>query len=207
MAGNTQATLCSRRTPPLRRGKVATALYAVAKVYHIEETTMSEPRTESTASRQSTPPTTPRPSGTVDGQAQLVPAPSGEGLQLDTAHGKTVIADGVVAKIAGAAAREIEGVHDLVPVGAGATIAGFAGRITRTDQRASGVNVEVGQREAAVDLNMTVDYGVSIPQIAEAVRQNIMERVRGMTGLIVKEVNINAADLYFPQQEEAARVQ
>ena len=61
----------------------------------------------------------------------------------------------------------------------------------------------MGQREAAVDLNMTVDYGVSIPQVAEAVRQNIVERVRGMTGLIVKEVNINAADLYFPEEEAA----
>ena len=50
---------------------------------------------------------------------------------------------------------------------------------------------------------MTVDYGVSIPQVAEAVRQNIVERVRGMTGLIVKEVNINAADLYFPEEEAA----
>ena len=169
---------------------------------------MSEPRTEPAASRPTT--TTAsitRPSGTGDGQTQLVPAQMGEVVQLDTGHGKTVIAESVVAKIAGAAAREIEGVHDLVPMGAGAAIAGFAGRLARSDQRSTGVNVEVGQREAAVDLNMTVDYGVNIPQVAEAVRQNIMDRVNGMTGLIVKEVNINAADLYFPQQEESSRVQ
>jgi uncharacterized alkaline shock family protein YloU len=111
-----------------------------------------------------------------------------------------------VAKIAGAAAREVDGVHELVPLGAGAAIAGLAGRLARTDQRTSGVSVEVGQREAAVDLNMTVDYGVSIPQVADAVRQNIMDRVRSMTGLAVKEVNINAADLYFPE-EQTGRVQ
>jgi uncharacterized alkaline shock family protein YloU len=127
-----------------------------------------------------------------------------QGVQLDTGHGKTVIADTVVAKIAAAAAREIEGVHELVAVGAGATIAGFAGRLARTDIRVTGVNVEVGQREAAVDLNVTIDYGVNIPRLAEAVRQNIMDRVQGMTGLVVKEVNINAADLYFAE-EEAAR--
>jgi uncharacterized alkaline shock family protein YloU len=131
-----------------------------------------------------------------------------QAVQLDSGHGKTVISDGVVAKIAGAAAREVDGVHDLVPIGAGGAIAGFAGRLTRSDQRSTGVSVEVGQREAAVDLNMRVDYGVSIPQVAEAVRQNISERVRGMTGLIVKEVNINAADLYFPDEDTTqSRVQ
>lgn len=126
-----------------------------------------------------------------------------EAVQLDTGHGKTVIAEGVVAKIAGVAAREVAGVHDLVPLGAGATIAGFAGRLTRADQRTTGVSVEVGQREAAVDLNVTVDYGVNIPQVAEAVRQNIMERIHAMTGLLVKEVNINAADLYFADEQAA----
>lgn len=132
-----------------------------------------------------------------------------DAVSLDSGHGKTVIAEGVVAKIAGVAAREVDGVHDLVPLGAGATIAGFAGRLTRSDQRSTGVSVEVGQREAAVDLNVTVDYGVNIPQVAEAVRQNIMDRIRAMTGLIVKEVNINAADLYFPdvQATQASRVQ
>lgn len=171
---------------------------------------MSDTRADSTSSRPATSSTS-RASGSVEGQSQPAQTQGGEivqGVQLDSGHGKTVIADTVVAKIAGAAAREIEGVHDLVAMGAGATIAGFAGRLARTDQRATGVNVEVGQREAAVDLNMTIDYGVSIPNLAEAVRQNIMDRVQGMTGLIVKEVNINAADLYFPGQEvEAPRVQ
>ena len=125
-----------------------------------------------------------------------VSAGSSQSVQMDTGQGKTIIADGVVAKIAGMAAREIEGVHDLVAIGS--TISGFANRLTRSDQRTSGVNVEVGRREAAVDLNVTMDYGVSIPQVAAAVRQNIIERVNAMTGLVVKEVNINAADLYFP---------
>lgn len=163
---------------------------------------MSDTRMEPTASRPNTATsTTPRASGSGEESTQLMPTQIIDAVQLDSGHGKTVIADSVVAKIAAAAAREIEGIHDLVPLGAGATIAGFAGRLTRSDQRSSGVNVEVGQREAAVDLNVRMDYGVSIPQVAEAVRQNIIERVRGMTGLIVKEVNINAADLYFPDEE------
>jgi uncharacterized alkaline shock family protein YloU len=145
-----------------------------------------------------------RPSG----DSQSVSAQRPEALLLQTEHGKTVIADSVVAKIAAEAAREINGVHELVPTGAGATIADFAGRLTRSDQRSTGVNVEVGQREAAIDLNMTVDYGVNIPRLAEAVRQNIMDRIQAMTGLVVKEVNIYAADLYFPGEEAAqSRVQ
>ena len=172
---------------------------------------MSEPN----ANRQTSPQAeSSRRATSMDSQAQsalvsTTAAPMGdsEALHLDSGHGKTVIAQGVVAKIAGVAAREIGGVHDLVPLGASATIAGLAGRLTRADQRSSGVSVEVGQREAAVDLNMTVDYGVNIPQLAEAVRQNITDRIRSMTGLIVKEVNINAEDLYFPEEQQQTRVE
>jgi len=175
----------------------------------VKETIMAEPHPEPTTNRQNTAATTVvHPSSSTEAQTQLLPTTMLDAVQLDSERGKTVIADSVAAKIAGAAAREIEGVHDLVPLGAGAAIAGIAGRITRNDQRSTGVNVEVGHREAAVDLNMTVEYGVSIPQVAEAVRQNIMARVQGMTGLTVKEVNVNAADLYFPDEEvETSRVQ
>lgn len=130
-------------------------------------------------------------------------------LQTETPEGKTVIADGVVAKIAGIAAREIDGVHDLVPMGTGAAISGLASRLTRSDQRGTGVNVEVGTREAAVDLSMTAQYGVHIPNVANAVRANILARIKAMTGLVVKEVNIHVADLYFPedQTKQQARVE
>jgi uncharacterized alkaline shock family protein YloU len=134
-----------------------------------------------------------------------MPVTIGQAVQLDSGHGKTIIADTVVAKIAGVATREVDGVHDIVTLGTGAAIAGIAGRMMRTDQRTAGVSVEVGQREAAVDLNITVEYGVSIPQVAEAVRQNIIERVRSMTGLTVKEVNINAADLYFEAEQSTSQ--
>lgn len=160
---------------------------------HVEPPTNRQTSPTATATRSAVP-LDAAPAGTV-----------GQAIQLDSGQGKTIIADTVVAKIAGAAAREVEGVHDLVSMGAAAAIAGFAGRLARTDQRTTGVNVEVGQREAAVDLNMTVDYGVSIPQVGESVRQNIIERVRAMTGLSVKEVNINAADLYFPEEAAASQ--
>jgi uncharacterized alkaline shock family protein YloU len=119
--------------------------------------------------------------------------------QLPSEHGRTTIADGVVAKIAMIAAREVPGVHELVGQGAGDMFAGFTQRVTGGTSLTPGVNVEVGEREAAVDLRMTVDYGVSIAQVAEAVRRNVINRVQGMAGLIVKEVNIDVTDLYFPE--------
>lgn len=125
--------------------------------------------------------------------------------ELVTDQGKTTIADVVVSKIAGIAAREVSGVHELVTQGVGGAVTGLAQRVTGADTRSQGVTVEVGEREAAIDLKLTVDYGVSIPQVAEAVRRNIISRLEAMTGLSVTQVNIDVTDLYFP--EEAAQLQ
>jgi uncharacterized alkaline shock family protein YloU len=125
--------------------------------------------------------------------------------------GKTSIANGVVAKIVGIAAREIDGVHDVAGTGAGATISGLASRVTRSDTRAQGVSVEVGEREAAASITIIADYGVSIPQVADAVRRNIIDRVEAMTGLTVIAVDIAVTDLYFEEddatEEQSPRVQ
>lgn len=127
--------------------------------------------------------------------------------------GSTTIADAVVTKIASIAAREVRGVHDL-----GGGTARAIGGMTRSvgiggigvDERMQGVAVEVGEREAAVDLTVVVEYGESIPQIAKTLRENITRRIEGMTGLKVTEVNIAVNDLHFPGDEtagEPARVE
>lgn len=122
--------------------------------------------------------------------------------QLKQTKGKTTIADGVVAKIVGIAAREIEGVKDLVTSGAAATITGLATRVTHGDTHAKGVSVEVGEREAAAAISIVVIYGVNIPQVADAVRRNIISRVEATTGLTVIAVDIAVTDLYFPEDED-----
>ena len=127
--------------------------------------------------------------------------------ELVTPEGKTTIADVVVSKIAAIAAREVPGVHELVGQGMGAAVTGLAQRVGRSDARSTGVNVEVGEREAAIDFRLTVEYGVSIPQLAVDVRRNVMDRLQTMTGLRVKEVNIDVVDLYFPQEEEVQRAE
>ena len=123
-------------------------------------------------------------------------------LQQD--KGKTIIADSVVAKIAGLAAKEVEGVHSLISTGLGQAVVGLARAVTRQQSRDTGILVEVGEREDAVDVRLSAEYGVNIPAVAAAVRLNIINRVEGMTGLIVKEVNVAVVDLYFPEEETEA---
>ncbi len=120
---------------------------------------------------------------------------------LSSEKGKTTIADGVVTKVAGLAAREVVGVHDLGG-GAARTVSAVTQRVGLGDARSQGVSVEVGEREAAVDLTVVVEYGESIQQVAEEVRQQVIRRVEGITGLAVVEVNVSVNDLYFPGDDE-----
>ncbi len=121
---------------------------------------------------------------------------------LVSEYGKTVISDSVVAKIASIATREVAGIHSMSARGMSGTLVGLARKVTGSDTRGQGVDVEVGTKEAAIDLSVTINYGVSIPQVAAAVRKNVIETIKIMTGLIVKEVNIDVTDLYFPDDDE-----
>ena len=117
--------------------------------------------------------------------------------------GRTQIADGVVAKIAGMAAREIGGVHAMGggtarAVGAvrdAVTGGGDTGSVSR------GVTVEVGERQAAVDIDLVVEYGAAIPDLAASVRRNVATAVGRMTGLEVTEINIKVDDIHLPDDD------
>jgi uncharacterized alkaline shock family protein YloU len=118
---------------------------------------------------------------------------------LQTERGSTSISDSVVSKIAGIAAQEVDGIR--MGSGASQAVGGILGSITGGSQT-QGVSVEVGQEEAAIDLTLTAEYGKSIPQLAEAVRRNVINRVESLIGLRVTEVNITVANVFFPQQEQ-----
>jgi uncharacterized alkaline shock family protein YloU len=121
---------------------------------------------------------------------------------LKTERGNTTVQDGVVSKVAGIAAQEVEGIR----MGGGASQA--VGSIMSAvpgvggGSQSQGVSVEVGEVEAAVDLTVTVEYGRTIHQLAEAVRSNVIRRVENLVGLRVTEVNIAVSDIFFPQQEQ-----
>jgi uncharacterized alkaline shock family protein YloU len=119
--------------------------------------------------------------------------------------GQTRIADVVVSKIAGLAARKVRGVYALGGGGAARAFDALRGRIPGATSNAShGVAVEVGERQAAVDLEVILDYGVSIVEVATTIRQDIISAIERMTGLEVTEVNIAVDDVHLPRQESAA---
>jgi len=116
-------------------------------------------------------------------------------------RGRTTIADGVVEKIAGIAAREVPGIHAL---GGGftRTMGAMRDRVPGGHPSAGrGVKVEVGEKQTAIDLQVVVAYGVSITDLAAEVRENVIAAVERMTGLEVVEVNIAVNDVHLPDED------
>ena len=126
---------------------------------------------------------------------------SQQGSPLQTERGATSISDSVVSKIAGIASQEVDGIR--MGSGGSQAVSGIIGSITGggSGSQTQGVSVEVGQEEAAIDLTLTAEYGKSIPQLAEAVRRNVANRVESLVGLRVTEINITVSNIFFPQQE------
>jgi uncharacterized alkaline shock family protein YloU len=127
---------------------------------------------------------------------------------LQSELGNTTIQDSVVSKIAAIAAQEVEGVR--MGGGASQAVGGVLDTITggrSGGSQTSGVSVEVGQEEAAIDLTMTVEYGQPIPQLAEAVRNNVVSRVESLVGLRITETNITVQDVFFPGEEDQGQQQ
>ncbi|MDQ3153837.1 MAG: Asp23/Gls24 family envelope stress response protein [Actinomycetota bacterium] len=147
--------------------------------------------TQSTESTPSTATTTATRSGSAPAR-----------LADETSQGKTTIAAGVVQKIAGIAAREISGVYAMgggVSRAFGALRERIPGGSTTTST--SGVQVEVGEKQAAIDLDIVAEYGASIVELARAVRRNVITATESMTGLEVTEVNIAVNDIHFPTDD------
>ncbi|SDK38424.1 Uncharacterized conserved protein YloU, alkaline shock protein (Asp23) family [Actinopolyspora mzabensis] len=124
-------------------------------------------------------------------------------LADDTSEGRTSISSSVVQKISGIAAREISGVYSM---GGGVSRA-FGALRERIpggsgSSNVSGVQVEVGERQAAIDLDIVVEYGAAIVDLARAVRRNVIHSVERMCGLEVTEVNISVNDIHLPSEDE-----
>jgi uncharacterized alkaline shock family protein YloU len=106
----------------------------------------------------------------------------------DSDDGRTTIHPQVVAKIVALAVGEIEGVTRLVPCDA--------------EPNDFGVHVEITGTEAAVDVRVVATYGTAIPAIVDAIRRNVINRIKTTIGLSVVEVNIDIVDLSFADDEE-----
>ena len=119
-------------------------------------------------------------------------------------RGATTISDTVVSSIAGMAAQEVDGVH--MGGGASRTASGVLGSLTGSESKTSGISVEVGRTETAIDLKMGIEYNKNILQTVEEVRRRITDRVQSMTGLRIKELNATITDITFPEKEKRRRI-
>jgi uncharacterized alkaline shock family protein YloU len=120
-----------------------------------------------------------------------------------TSLGTIKIADDVVKVVAGLAAMDIKGVAGMS--------GGFAGGIAELLGRKNlsrGIKVEVGEKEAAIDLSVIIDYGVRIPDVAAQIQESVKSAVERMTGLVVVEANVNVQGVAFAAEtkEEEYRV-
>ena len=135
----------------------------------------------------------------MDNKRDIVVSSSQEGL------GGLRISDDVVGVIAGMAATEVPGVAGMSG-GLGGGIAEMLGR----KNLSKGVKVEVGEKEAAIDLFVIVEYGVRIPDVASQIQVNVKQAIEGMTGLSVVEVNVHVQGVTFgtteTKEDESLRV-
>lgn len=115
-----------------------------------------------------------------------------EDTKGDGGGGKLTLDEDVVATIAGLAAREIKGIHAL----------GKSRLISFGDAPTRGVEAEVGNIEAAFDLDVTIDYGVDIREMAKALRTRIADEVNKMAGRRVVEININVVGIHLPEESD-----
>jgi uncharacterized alkaline shock family protein YloU len=117
-----------------------------------------------------------------------------------TPTGKNTIADGVVEKVAGIAAREVRGVHDLGN-GAARAIGAIRNAINQQD-RGQGIKVEVGEKQVAADVVLVAEYPVALQDLADDVRRAVTEAVSSVVGMEVTEVNVTVADVYIPSDDD-----
>ena len=117
-------------------------------------------------------------------------------VKKETGLGTIRVADEVVSIIAGLATTEVDGI-----AGMSGGIAGGIAEILGRKNFSKGVKVEVGEKEAAVDLYIIVKYGIRIPEVALAAQENVKRAIETMTGLSVVEVNVPVQGVGFPEEE------
>ena len=119
--------------------------------------------------------------------------------KLNTDTGKISVAQNVVSKIAGMACKEISGVAAM-GTGGSRAFGAIKERIPGSSgpSVSQGVGVEVGETQAAIDLDIVIDYGVSVADLGRSIQRNVKQAVERMTGLDVVEVNVNVDDVKLP---------
>lgn len=117
-------------------------------------------------------------------------------IEGNKSFGDVVIANEVLAIIAGIAATEVEGVHSMD----GGWSGQFISKLGIKDL-ARGVKVQVREGEVKVDLSLNMEYGYAIPKVSDLVQDKVSASINNMTGLIVSEVNIRISGVVNKENE------
>lgn len=128
----------------------------------------------------------------------------GDSASTSTAQGKTVINDGVVAKVAGIAAREVNGVFALG--GNTARAFGAIREVIGGQDLAQGVHVEVGETQVAVDITIVVEYPTPMQTVADGVRAAVASAIENLIGMEVAEINVAINDVHIPGDDSEQTV-
>lgn len=112
--------------------------------------------------------------------------------------GELTYEDKVIQKIVGIALESVDG---LLTVDGG-FFSNIAGKLVNTDDVTSGINVEVGKKQVAVDLDIVAEYGSDMTAIYDQIKEVVSTQVNKMTNLEVIEVNVNVADVKTREQFE-----
>ncbi|GAB2984206.1 Asp23/Gls24 family envelope stress response protein [Frigoribacterium salinisoli] len=116
-----------------------------------------------------------------------------------SSNGKNTIAEGVVQKVAGIAAREVRGVHDLGN-GAARALGAIRNAVNQQD-RGQGVSVEVGEKQVAADIVIVAEYPVELQRVADDVRKSVTDAISQVVGMEVTEVNVTVSDVHIPSDD------
>jgi len=120
-----------------------------------------------------------------------------ENMNKTQGHGVVKISEDVVGVIAGIAASEIEGIQGLHPTLTG----GITQVVTGKRNVTKGVKVTVGERDAIIDMVVSIEYGFRIPEVVQKAQINVKETVETITGLKVSAVNVYVNNIYVKDKE------
>lgn len=116
--------------------------------------------------------------------------------------GELTYDDKVIQKIIGLSLENIPGLLAID----GGFFSNLTGKLINTDNVASGVNVEVGKEQVAVDLNVIVEYQKNVPELYKKIKEVVVSEISKMTDLEVVEVNVDVVDIKTKEQHEADSV-
>lgn len=122
--------------------------------------------------------------------------------KVDAVKGELTYEDEVIQKIIGLSLEKVDGLLDVD----GGFFSNLANKIVNTDHVGNGVNVEVGKKQVAVDLDVVVEYQKNVPDLYKQIKEVVVEQVSKITDLQVVEVNVNVVDIKTKEQHEADSV-